>query len=73
VKLLPSQVVQVEAEERAQVQMELSIGMEHFSLTALTSMDRLEQVSISQIHAQAAISMAMEAAVAAAAAVTTEA
>jgi hypothetical protein len=72
VKLLLLLVVQVVAEERAQAQMELSIGMEHFSLTALTSMDRLEQVSISRIHAQAAISMAMEAAAVVAAAVTTE-
>jgi hypothetical protein len=72
VKLLLLQVVQVVAEERAQVQMELSIGMEHFSLTALTSMDLQEQVSISRIHAQAAIKMAMEAEAVAAVAATTE-
>jgi capsular polysaccharide biosynthesis protein len=44
VKLLPSLVVQVVAEERAQVQMGQLIGMEHFSLTAPTSMDLQEQV-----------------------------
>jgi hypothetical protein len=44
VKLLPSQVVRVVAVEQAPVPMEQLIGMEHFSLTALTSMDLQEQV-----------------------------
>jgi replication-associated recombination protein RarA len=44
VKLLPSQVVQVVAVEQVPVPMEQLIGMEHFSLTALTSMDLQDQV-----------------------------